>query len=78
MSRTAIPIVDRETFERVQDILSERSPQKVHPRTINSDYLLSGFLYCGKCGAALLGSAAKSSRFFYYACHNYTKRQICV
>ena len=61
-------------FERVQDILSERSPQKVHPRTINSDYLLSGFLYCGKCGAALLGSAAKSSRFFYYACHNYTKR----
>jgi len=26
------PIVDRETFEKVQDILSERSPQKVHPR----------------------------------------------
>ena len=68
------PIVDREMFERVQDILRERSPQKVHPRTINSDYLLSGLLYCGKCGAALLGSAAKSSRFFYYACQNYIKR----
>jgi len=61
-------------FEKVQALLRERSPEITHPRTLNSEYLLSGFLYCGKCGAGMLGCAAKSSRFFYYACHNYCKR----
>ncbi len=57
----------------------ERSPEITHPRTVKSDYLLSGFLYCGKCGSGMLGCAAKSSRFFYYACHNYCKRgkEVC-
>jgi site-specific DNA recombinase len=67
-------IVSREMFEQVQALLRERSPEITHPRTLNSEYLLSGFLYCGKCGAGMLGCAAKSSRFFYYACHNYCKR----
>ena len=67
-------IIDRKTFERVQELLNERSPAITHPRTINSDFLLSGMLYCGKCGLRMLGCAAKSSRFFYYACQNYYKR----
>ncbi len=67
-------LIDRATFEKVQEVLKARSPEIIHPRTINSDYLLSGFLYCGKCGSRMIGSAAKSSRFFYYACHNYCKR----
>ena len=67
-------VIGREMFEKVQALLRERSPEITHPRTINSDYLLSGLLYCGKCGAGMLGCAAKSSRFFYYACHNYCKR----
>jgi site-specific DNA recombinase len=67
-------VISREMFEKVQALLRERSPEITHPRTINSDYLLSGFLYCGKCGSGMLGCAAKSSRFFYYACHNYSKR----
>jgi len=58
----------------VQELLNERSPTIIHPRTINSDYLLSGLLYCGRCGLGMLGCAAKSSRFFYYACQNYYKR----
>jgi site-specific DNA recombinase len=61
-------------FEKVQALLRERSPEMTHPRTINSDYLLSGLLYCGKCGSGMVGCAAKSSRFFYYACNNYCKR----
>jgi site-specific DNA recombinase len=67
-------IASREMFEKVRALLRERSPEITHPRTLNSEYLLSGLLYCGKCGAGMLGCAAKSSRFFYYACHNYCKR----
>lgn len=52
----------------MQELLNERSLAITHPRTINSDYLLSGMLYCGKCGLGMLGCAAKSSKFFYYAC----------
>jgi site-specific DNA recombinase len=67
-------VISHEMFEKVQALLRERSPEITHPRTINSDYLLSGFLCCGRCGSGMLGCAAKSSRFFYYACHNYCKR----
>ena len=67
-------LVDRETFEKVQRVLRKRSPEITHPRTVNSDYLLSGFLFCGKCGSRMVGCAAKSSRFFYYACHRYLKQ----
>ena len=67
-------LVGRETFERVQKLMRKRSPRITHPRTVNSGYLLSGLLYCGKCGLAMLGCAAKSSKYFYYACHNYCKR----
>jgi hypothetical protein len=61
-------------YEKLQALLRERSPEMAHPRTTNSDYLLSGLLYCGKCGSGMVGCAATSSRFFYYACHNYCKR----
>jgi site-specific DNA recombinase len=67
-------IVSREAFEKAQNLLKKRSPQITHPRTVNSGCLLSGLLYCGKCGLAMLGCAAKSSKYFYYACHNYCKR----
>ena len=67
-------LIDREMFEKVQDLLRERSPKITRPRTISSNYLLSGFLYCGKCGSGMFGCAAKSSRFFYYGCRNYCRR----
>jgi site-specific DNA recombinase len=74
VENTHPPLIDRETFKKVQDLLKQRSPKVTHPRTINSRYLLSGFLYCGQCGSKMVGHAAKSSQFFYYACQNYTKR----
>ena len=72
-------LVDQETFERVQEFLRQRSPKIVHPRLVSSQYLLTGFIYCGKCGARMVGAAAKSSKFFYYVCHNcYTRgKEIC-
>jgi hypothetical protein len=67
-------IIEREVFERAQQLIKSRSPRRVHPRTVTSNYLLSGFLFCGKCGANMAGCAAKSSRFFYYTCHNKVRR----
>lgn len=63
------PIIDRNTFEKAQELIKQRSRQWVHPRTINSNYLLSGFLYCS-CGSHMVGCAAKTSTFFYYGCRN--------
>jgi hypothetical protein len=61
-------IVDRETFQRVQSLLEQRSFVKVHPRRVSSQYLLSGLARCGHCGKALIGLEAKNGEFAYYVC----------
>lgn len=62
-------IVDREQFERVQKRLKENNPKQMHPRYASSDYLLTGIMFCGKCGKAMTGHPAKSSKYFYYNCN---------
>lgn len=71
-------VIDRETFQKAQKVIASRSPARVHPRTFGSSYLLSGLVYCGRCGAHMAGCAAKSSRFFYYACHNRVRRGLAA
>jgi site-specific DNA recombinase len=68
------PIIDRNTFERVQWKLTERAPKITHPRVIHSEYILSGILRCKNCNAAMVGHAVKSGQFFYYMCGNARKR----
>jgi len=63
-------IMSKAEFEKAQVFLTQRSPANCRPRTLTSQYLLSGLLYCGKCNYALRGCSAKSGRFHYYACHN--------
>ena len=63
-------IVNHETFEKVQRIISDRSFSNVHPRRINSNYLLSGILFCESCGKAMLGGTAKSGQYRYYGCYS--------
>ncbi len=66
-------IIGQDDFATVQRLLNERAPEIVHPRTVNSPYLLSGLLYCGKCQSRMTCTAAKSSKFFYYTCNKYSK-----
>ncbi len=61
-------IVDRDTFNRVHELLKQRSPVISHPRRTVSPYLLSGIARCGRCGKALIASEAKGGRFTYYVC----------
>ena len=67
------PLVSREDFQRVQEILRYRAEAPGAPRWHSSPYLLSGLVRCGKCGGALCGTAAKSGRFHYYTCSRYYK-----
>lgn len=67
-------IISKTEYDTVQTLLFARSPKMVNPRQLGSDYLLSGLLFCGKCGLRMQGSPAKSRQFFYYACQNYIKR----
>lgn len=43
------PIIDEETWNRVQSELEKRSTKSV----TNSEHLLTGLLYCGNCGAKM-------------------------
>ncbi|MBI4283551.1 MAG: recombinase family protein [Chloroflexi bacterium] len=67
-------LVSKEDLERVQRLLTERRPSVRHPRTVSSQYLLSGLLHCGRCGSAMIGCWAKSGKFFYYQCNNHYKK----
>lgn len=68
------PIVSEADFNKVQATLRNRTPKNNHPRRITSDYLLSGLLFCEKCGGAMQGGSAKSGKFHYYGCYNHLRR----
>jgi site-specific DNA recombinase len=63
-------IVTGAEFKNGQIQITERSPVNCRPRSLTSPYLLSGLIFCGKCGCALQSCSAKSERLHYYFCHN--------
>ena len=67
-------ILDNEKVELVSKLLAERTPKKVHPREIASVHILSGLLFCSKCGSKMVPIGAKSGKFKYYACQNFIKK----
>jgi len=67
-------IVDRDTFEQVQNTLRNRAPVLIHPKRTASRFLLSGLAKCGHCGKALVGQDAKSGQFSYYVCGTLVKK----
>lgn len=62
------PIIDRETFDRVQTILNERADASA--RQVSSEYVLSGLIRCAVCGRAVVGVSAHGSKnkYRYYIC----------
>ena len=64
-------IVDRDTFDRVQVIIKGKKHPKGKQRT-NDDYILSGRLFCGKCGAPMTahcGTSCTGTVYHYYSCN---------
>ena len=70
------PIIDKETFDKVQEMLkyNQRFSAHKNPKT---DYILSGKLFCGKCGEMMVGVCGTSrhgTRHYYYECCNKRKK----
>ncbi|MCB9758162.1 MAG: recombinase family protein [Candidatus Omnitrophica bacterium] len=66
-------IISKEDFERVQELIKNRTRALVHPRALTSDHLLSTFLRCKKCGHTMAACGAKSGQYHYYTCVRYAK-----
>lgn len=72
-------IIDKGTFERVQLMLEKNKKTKAK-YTAKVDYLLSGKIYCGHCGAALIGESGRSKNgtvHHYYKCSGRKRLHNC-
>ena len=71
-------LIDKTTFTQAQARLAARAPQVIHPREVDSLYLLSGIMRCGVCGAAMVGQGS-GHRYHYYMCGNARRkgREVC-
>ncbi len=62
-------IIDRETFDTIQQRLQARNPKTELPaRVVIGPTLLTGICYCGNCGGAMTIRTGKGGRYRYYAC----------
>lgn len=80
------PVIDTLTWEAVQKIIEQRSllnsPNNPdHPRRANSPYILSGMVYCTRCGSSMNGHTVKPKNydepFEYYACSRQKRHAGC-
>jgi site-specific DNA recombinase len=62
------PLVTREVWERIQDILDGRNRKK--QRKVTHEFVYSSMVSCGHCGCALVGEV-KKRRYVYYHCTGY-------
>ena len=71
-------IIDREQFDRVQKLLSERN-NGTSPSKNRHFYLLSGcgFLKCAECGSLMIGSIVRShgKTYKYYYCPKHKEHE---
>ncbi|MGN1207949.1 MAG: zinc ribbon domain-containing protein, partial [Christensenellales bacterium] len=72
-------IIDRQTFDRVQEILKFHKRMSAKQKA-KIEYLLTGKAFCGYCGASLVGVSGTSrdgSKHYYYTCSNRWKKHSC-
>jgi site-specific DNA recombinase len=64
------PLIDRELFEQAQLLLTERSYSASAQAANASDYLLTSFRRCQRCGHGFVGTAAHGNGgiYRYYTC----------
>jgi site-specific DNA recombinase len=62
-------IIQKDTFDKVQEMLKQRNRTKTAPRIVNGPTLLAGLAKCGTCGCGMTISTGKGGRYKYYACN---------
>jgi len=68
------PIIGKNMFATVQEIIEKRNPKKMNPAIIASPTLLLGLLKCGKCGASMTRETGKNNQYSYYNCRRYIRQ----
>ncbi|MDD6174647.1 MAG: recombinase family protein [Firmicutes bacterium] len=80
VENTHEPLIDRETFEKVQILVASRK----HTRSRTYDFLLKGLIFCHECGcplAVLNRKNAAGEDVLYFVCRTYqrfTKAGVCT
>ena len=73
-------IVPKDLFNRVQERM-EKNKKAPAQRKAEDDYLLTTKLFCGTCGAFMVGeigtSKYKSRKYRYYRCANTKRKKTC-
>lgn len=73
-------IVPQDLFDRVQQRLEQNRKTPARHKA-EDDYLLTTKLFCGTCGAMMVGesgtSASKGRKYHYYRCVNTKKHKTC-
>ena len=72
-------IIDKELFDMVGSRLSVNAEAPARGKA-KVDYLLSGKLFCGHCGASMIGESGTSKTgavHHYYKCYNKKKNHSC-
>jgi site-specific DNA recombinase len=59
------PLVTRESWQRVQELLNARAENKT--RKVKHDFAFTGLVQCGHCGCFLVGEL-KKGQYLYYHC----------
>ena len=66
-------IIDRETFQRMQEMLFERSPRNsTVPKRV---YLFNGICFCAECGKSMHGNNSRNRN--YYRCRRHEEYRDC-
>ena len=77
----AIPaIVPKDLFDRVQERLAKNKKAPARKKARDEEYLLTTKLFCGKCGASMIGESGTSHTgtvHRYYKCATAKKRKGC-
>ncbi len=80
VENTHTPIVDKDTFDKVQILVNSRKST----RSRKYDYLLKGLIYCHECGyplSVIRRDLANNKEAFYFICRTYqrfTKLRKCT
>lgn len=70
-------IIDKATFAKVQEMLKRN---RHAPTSTRTDYLLTGKLFCGHCGADMIGCSSygwSNVKYTYYVCPTRKKKKTC-
>ncbi len=74
-------ILTDELFYQVQEVMRMKpNPVKNRRRNAYGEYLLTGKLFCGKCGAPMVGKSGTGKMgklYFYYTCKNREDTKSC-